>query len=77
MERLKLVVFLAAVCSIFAFTVGCRSENAAATSTSVTARPAPQTMAGGQPRKEGAATPDVDIYPAPSGVKTGLEGGRK
>jgi len=33
---------------------------------------------GGAPvQKSGGATPDTNVYAAPAGVKTGVEGGRK
>lgn len=60
------------------FSAGCSKGGEAATTNVDSPKPAsvapPGTVVG---KQSNAATPDVNLYPAPSGVKTGLEGGRK
>jgi len=53
--------------------VGCSGPETAASSTNTP--PAPTNAA--MPSNKRSNTPDVNIYPAPPGVKTGIEGGKK
>jgi len=64
---------LAGMILLLAF-VGCSKQEA--TNTNVPPPSAPTPTAGGV-KQPGGATPDMNVYPAPAGVKTGLEGGRK
>lgn len=64
-----------AACSIVA---GCNSRQDAANTPIVSTNPAKTAPPGVTASKQGNnATPDVDVYPAPAGVKTGIEGGKK
>lgn len=59
---------------LIAVLAGCSKQEA--TNTNVPP-PSPPTPTAGGVKQPGGATPDMNVYPAPAGVKTGLEGGRK
>jgi hypothetical protein len=62
--------------SIVVSLTGCSRSEDAAQSSAPKAPPAVQAATPGK-TQGGGGIPDMNVYPAPAGVKTGIEGGKK
>jgi len=81
MKTITRLAVLSIVCMSISFLVGCsKSETASSGSADAggvtTAKSGDSASTGGTKQGNGSL-PDVSVQPAPSGVKTGTEGGKK